>query len=46
MQARTTFMIAHRLSTLTRCDMKLEIEQGRLLDAIVVTTSRGESDAH
>jgi ATP-binding cassette, subfamily B, bacterial len=46
MQGRTTFMIAHRLSTLKRCDMKLEIEQGRLLDAIVVTTSRGESDAH
>jgi ATP-binding cassette subfamily B protein len=31
MRGRTTFMIAHRLSTLERCDIVLEIEEGRLL---------------
>lgn len=32
MQGRTTFMIAHRLSTLAHCDMRLEIEGGRLVN--------------
>jgi len=27
---RTTFMIAHRLSTLERCDVLLEIEDGHV----------------
>ena len=27
---RTTFMIAHRLTTLDRCDLRLEIDHGRL----------------
>jgi ATP-binding cassette subfamily B protein len=30
MKGRTTFMIAHRLSTLDHCDMQLEIRDGRL----------------
>ena len=33
MKNRTTFMIAHRLSTLETCDMRLEMEQGRLAGA-------------
>jgi len=32
MHGRTTFMIAHRLSTLENCDMLLEIRNGRLAD--------------
>ncbi len=32
MQGRTTFLIAHRLSTLEHCDMRLEIRDGRLLN--------------
>src|SRR6185436_10372922 len=31
MMNRTTFMIAHRLSTLESCDIRLEIQDGRLL---------------
>jgi ATP-binding cassette subfamily B protein len=31
MRGRTTFMIAHRLSTLQRCDVILVLEQGRLV---------------
>jgi ATP-binding cassette subfamily B protein len=34
MGGRTTFMIAHRLSTLAKCDVRLEIEDGRLVDLI------------
>ena len=30
MRGRTTFMIAHRLTTLRDCDLRLEIENGRL----------------
>ena len=29
MRGRTTFMIAHRLTTLEKCDVRLHIEQGR-----------------
>jgi len=29
-QGRTTFMIAHRLSTLDKCDLRLLLENGRL----------------
>jgi ATP-binding cassette, subfamily B, bacterial len=32
MLKRTTFMIAHRLSTLRTCDVILELEQGRLIE--------------
>lgn len=31
---RTTFMIAHRLSTLDICDMRMEIEDGRLVKLV------------
>ena len=31
MEGRTTFMIAHRLSTLRDCDMWLELDRGRLV---------------
>jgi ATP-binding cassette subfamily B protein len=33
MQNRTTFMIAHRLGTLSRCDLLLMIENGSLVEA-------------
>src|SRR5919107_3905440 len=32
MQGRTVFMIAHRLGTLANCDVRLEIENGRVTD--------------
>jgi ABC-type bacteriocin/lantibiotic exporter with double-glycine peptidase domain len=32
MRGRTTFMIAHRLTTLENCDLLLVIEDGRLVD--------------
>ena len=31
MKGRTTFMIAHRLSTLEKCDLRLEIEHGEVV---------------
>src|SRR5262249_45977462 len=31
MQGRTTFIIAHRLSTLDGCDIRLELDRGRLV---------------
>jgi ABC-type multidrug transport system fused ATPase/permease subunit len=31
MTGRTTFIIAHRLSTLEKCDMTLTLDHGRLL---------------
>jgi ATP-binding cassette subfamily B protein len=33
MEGRTTFMIAHRLTTLENCDLLLMLEDGRLVDA-------------
>jgi ATP-binding cassette subfamily B protein len=33
MEGRTTFMIAHRLSTLDICDARLELDAGRIVDA-------------
>ena len=33
MKGRTTFIIAHRLSTLENCDIRLELEAGRLTNA-------------
>ncbi len=32
MYGRTTFMIAHRLSTLDNCDLRVQMDQGRILD--------------
>jgi ATP-binding cassette subfamily B protein len=32
MSGRTTFMIAHRLSTLKSCDLVLKLDQGRLVE--------------
>jgi ATP-binding cassette subfamily B protein len=32
MQGRTVFMIAHRLGTLANCDVRMEIEDGRVTD--------------
>jgi ATP-binding cassette, subfamily B, bacterial len=32
MAGRTTFMIAHRLSTLASCDVRMEVEAGRLVE--------------
>lgn len=34
MHGRTTFMIAHRLSTLETCNLRLEIEDGRLVKLV------------
>jgi ATP-binding cassette subfamily B protein len=31
MRGRTTFMIAHRLGTLANCDVRMEIEEGRVV---------------
>ena len=36
MRGRTTFMIAHRLSTLETCDVMLELEHGRLVQSGVL----------
>ncbi|MEO7251005.1 MAG: hypothetical protein ABIW30_00170, partial [Arenimonas sp.] len=33
MKGRTTFMVAHRLSTLEICDVRLRIEYGRLVES-------------
>jgi ATP-binding cassette, subfamily B, bacterial len=33
MAGRTTFMIAHRLTTLENCDVRLELEGGRLIES-------------
>jgi len=33
MEARTTFMIAHRITTLENCDLLLMLEDGRLVDS-------------
>jgi ATP-binding cassette, subfamily B, bacterial len=44
MLGRTTFMIAHRLSTLEQCDVRLKIEQGRVIDTMVVTEIKGDGN--
>ena len=31
MRGRTTFIVAHRLTTLQNCDRRLQLEQGRLV---------------
>jgi len=44
MGGRTTFMIAHRASTLSKCDMLLEIDYGRV-SAVSRSTSPAAIDA-
>ena len=34
MHGRTTFMIAHRLSTLEICDVRIELEHGRVVSLL------------
>jgi ATP-binding cassette subfamily B protein len=40
MTGRTTIMIAHRLGTLEICDMAIELEMGRIIDAVRNQTPR------
>jgi ATP-binding cassette subfamily B protein len=44
MLGRTTFMIAHRLSTLEQCDIRLKIEQGHVIDTMAVSEIRGDGN--
>ena len=39
MQGRTTFMIAHRLSTLDVCDVRLQLERGKLVSCTPAATT-------
>jgi ATP-binding cassette subfamily B protein len=41
MHGRTTFMIAHRLSTLDSCDMRLEISGGKVRTLSAVSEETG-----
>jgi ATP-binding cassette subfamily B protein len=44
MHGRTTFLVTHRLSTLSGCDIRLELEDGRLAAApSPATNRRGDS---
>jgi ATP-binding cassette, subfamily B, bacterial len=43
MHGRTTFMIAHRLSTLDNCDVRLELDQGRLIKSGLTVADRQEA---
>jgi ATP-binding cassette subfamily B protein len=46
MRERTTFLISHRPSTLEGCDLRLELEQGQLLDpAAAPPGATGGSDS-
>src|SRR5260370_3290103 len=40
MRGRTTFLVAHRLSTLSGCDIRLELENGRLVAPLCVAPAR------
>lgn len=46
MSGRTTFMIAHRLSTLEGCDARLQMEGGRVVDASRVESGDGAEVGH
>jgi ATP-binding cassette subfamily B protein len=45
MQGRTSFLIAHRTSTLEHCDIRLEIEHGRLVSAVRTNSRNGNPAA-
>jgi ATP-binding cassette subfamily B protein len=40
MRGRTTFLIAHRLGTLTGCDLRLEVEDGRVVQVSPAAPAR------
>lgn len=42
MEGRTTFMIAHRLSTLQRCDLLVVLDHGRLVEVTTDVTAATE----
>lgn len=43
MRERTTFMIAHRLSTLDGCDIRMELDRGRIVGVRPVVPGAGAS---
>jgi ATP-binding cassette, subfamily B, bacterial len=43
MKGRTTFIIAHRLSTIENCDLRLEIENGRLISTLHLSAVAGKA---
>jgi ABC-type multidrug transport system fused ATPase/permease subunit len=45
MEGRTTLVIAHRLSTLDHCDLRLEIERGELVGVRSMARAGGASGA-
>jgi len=45
MEGRTTLVIAHRLSTLDHCDLRLEIERGELVGVRSMARAGGSSGA-
>jgi ATP-binding cassette subfamily B protein len=49
MAGRTTIMIAHRLSTLENCDLRVQLESGRVSSALLITDRHvltGEESGH
>jgi ATP-binding cassette, subfamily B, bacterial len=45
MEGRTTLVVAHRLSTLDHCDLRLEIERGRLVAVRTMARAGGDTGA-
>jgi ATP-binding cassette subfamily B protein len=45
LQGRTAFLIAHRPSLLARCDVRLHLDGGRLVEARTVPPLAGWADA-
>ena len=45
MRNRTTFMIAHRVSTLERCDVRLTLDKGRLVNYTVASATGAQHSA-
>jgi ATP-binding cassette subfamily B protein len=42
MHGRTTFMIAHRLSTLSKCDIRIELDQNQPVQVLAVAADAAE----